>query len=401
MEKSPKYFLEKLMSLPHRGNNTPECLKAAEIIFKEYEKMGLQPQYVEFKSAAGGFISSSVAMLFFLICALLVWFNKNFIALFFYILGWILYTGIPPLWDSILIKIKPFKAKSVFAQIVPAKETKKTFVFCGHFDTPPATGGMNILKLINKTFLGKKLFSNNERIPFFLRGPLFLVNLTIIILGLFFLISPHTPGGFLLFSIIFLLLITSLIVNFQATVSPPVPGAFDNGSGTATVMALAAALINTPLQNSRLIFLNNPCEEGCVDGFLPFFEKANIDKKKTYFIVLDGVGAKNLKIAYGEIGNAIGLVRYFDKTLYENAARFIKNEKKFQLIQESFLPLQSDASNIIKRGGKVGFVLFSVNDDGFVDHYHQMSDTIDKIDFDTLNLCRDFLGELIKKIDTA
>lgn len=41
MEKSPKYFLEKLMYLLRRGNNTPECFKAAEIIFKEYEKMGL------------------------------------------------------------------------------------------------------------------------------------------------------------------------------------------------------------------------------------------------------------------------------------------------------------------------------------------------------------------------
>ncbi len=393
----PRFFLEKLMSLPHRGNATPEIEKAAEIILEEYKKHNVKGEIYEFKSAEQSHYLMSFITTLFIIALILKLFNNFILSLIFYFLGWVFYLNWLPIWQRFSLLFRSFSAKGIFAEVPSREKGKHTLVVSAHYDTPHATLGLNILRAINKTNFGRKLFSQNENLLFFLRGPLFLFNIAIIFLGIIIFLS--LKWFLLLFFIPLILFLLALFLHLHMAFSSPVPGAFDNGSGTAVVMALAVYFAQNPLKNIRLIFLTNPCEEGYIDGFKEFFKKAKINKENTYFIVLDGVGAKNLKIVYKELSQAIGKTVRCDPILKPLIAELIASEEKFNQIKEFFLPVQSDATNILKRGGKTAFILTSINDDGFVDFYHQPEDTIDKINFNTLNLSYQFMIKLLQRVN--
>ena len=63
-----------------------------------------------------------------------------------------------------------------------------------------------------------------------------------------------------------------------------------------------------------------------------------------------------------------------------------------------FLPVTSDGKIFIQNGFR-GIYIFSLEDYGYMKHYHQMSDTIDNMNFKNLDLAKDFVKELILKLD--
>jgi hypothetical protein len=80
-----------------------------------------------------------------------------------------------------------------------------------------------------------------------------------------------------------------------------VPGANDNGTGCVAQLAIARALSERPLENTRVLFLSTS-EEALCEGMGLFMERHadELPVDRTFFLCLDTVGSPNLLVLRGE-----------------------------------------------------------------------------------------------------
>lgn len=392
----PKYFLEKLMKLPHRGTGSENEKKAAEIIFREYQKMGFEPKIHTFKIVKNGWFAMPLNLSLFILSTIFLLVDKIAISLLFYILGISLYLELPFNLVNLYKRIYPGTSQNVYVEVLPKKKPKRTVVVFGHCDSARRTTGVLLLGWIAKKT--KLAISADKKLPNFLRGPFFITNFSIILNFIMFFLMPFPAIQAIVgYYVLFTLFLTFLLV-LHTFFSPFVPGAFDNGSGAATVMSLASYYKKNEPRSTRLLFLNNGSEENITKGIVDFLQVAKLDKKKTFFINIDSVGADKLLAAYGETDGR-GISRFYDKKLFSIVREIIKKEKKFSSIEEFYAPTQSDCTELVNRKLRVMTMMSSINNYDFVDHYHQMTDTIDKINFKNLDLCKNFIIRLIEEVD--
>jgi hypothetical protein len=80
-----------------------------------------------------------------------------------------------------------------------------------------------------------------------------------------------------------------------------VPGANDNGTGCVAQLAIARALSERPLENTRVLFLSTS-EEALCEGMGLFMERhaAELPPDRTFFLCLDTIGSPRLLVLRGE-----------------------------------------------------------------------------------------------------
>jgi hypothetical protein len=80
-----------------------------------------------------------------------------------------------------------------------------------------------------------------------------------------------------------------------------VPGANDNGTGCVAQLAMARALSERPLENTRVLFLSTS-EEALCEGMGLFMERhaAELPPDRTFFLCLDTIGSPRLLVLRGE-----------------------------------------------------------------------------------------------------
>ena len=396
----PKYFLEKLQKFPHRGFASENEKKAAKLIYKEYQKMGLKPKIQKFKVTKNSWLIHA-AIFFILAVSIIFLFVGNIpIAIIFLLIGLTLYLEFP--YDPSLIykNIYPATSQNIYVEVDSQHPARKTVVVLGHYDTAKRTLG---ILLMAKIFAKRKVDLVNaidKKLPNFFRSPYLFLNLSIMLSLLIpFLTSSPTLkiilGCFVIYN-----MMAPCLLAIHAALSPFVPGALDNGSGAATVMSLASYFKTNRPKATRLIFLNTGNEENMPNGVVEFAKDRNLDKQNTYFINLDGIGCEQLVATYGET-MYWGISRFYDKNLFKIVKNLIKKEKKFNMIKESYLGLGTDAGRLVQERYRVMVTLMSLSKEGhgYPFHYHQMDDTIDKINFDTMDLCKEFVIALINTID--
>lgn len=392
-DRSPKHFLKKLCSFPHRGTGSVYERKAAELIFHEYKKLGLKPQMQRCRIVRNGWFLWPLTYIFFVFSTISILFDKFIPAVIFFGAGALL-CGLNYLGRFGLFKrLYPGGSQNVFVEIPSKREKKKTVIILGHYDTPRRTIGLVLLSR-----LAGKLAPKAKSFPPFINGPFFISNFSVVLNFLLFFLSSFPTLRLMLGSYAIVTLLITIFFPLHAFFSPFVPGAFDNGSGAAVVMSLAAHFSKNRLGNTSLIFLNAGSEENITHGLEAFLAESKLDPKTTCFIDLDGVGANILTISEGEI-NGLGLFVPFDKELFSLVRELARKNKKFQKIKEFCLPVPSECSLLVRKGFRVAVMMNSLDESGYVKQYHQMSDTIDKINFETLALCKDFTTEVIKEID--
>ncbi|HEY3192037.1 MAG TPA: M28 family peptidase [Solirubrobacterales bacterium] len=83
--------------------------------------------------------------------------------------------------------------------------------------------------------------------------------------------------------------------------SEVVPGANDNGTGCVAQIAIARALAEGPLENTRVLFLSTS-EEALCEGMGLFMERhaAELPQDRSFFLCLDTIGSPNLLVLRGE-----------------------------------------------------------------------------------------------------
>ena len=390
---SPKYFLEKLCSLPHRGTGSVYEKKAAGLIFQEYKKLGLKPEMQRCRIVKNGWFLQPLTYSFFILSTTSILLDKLILSLIFFAVGALLLGLNHFRYFGLFKRIYPGESQNVFVELPSRKGKKKTVVVIGHYDSPRCTIG---IKLLNP--LAKSLAPKARSFPPFLNGPFFISNFSVLLNLLLFFLSPVPMTRLLVGSYVVVTLLITVALTLHTFFSPFVPGAFDNGSGAAVVMALAPHFSKNRLETTGLVFLNTGSEENITNGLETFLEESRLDPKTTCFIDLDGVGADILTVSEGEISGP-GLFVPFDKELFSLVRELVRKNKRFQKIKEFCLPVPSECSLLVKEGFRVAVMMNSINEIGYVAQYHQMLDTIDKINFETLDLCRDFTTEVIKEID--
>lgn len=256
-------------------------------------------------------------------------------------------------------------------------------------------------KIYNRLFKKTTSINNhniidNKKIPFFLKTPLLIPNLGILILFIMILTGYRNT----VFDI-YVAFVCGYCIFFSVLVSraPYVPGAFDNGVAAAMVVDLADHFLKNPLKNTSLVFLNTGCEEDAIKGITHFIKTNNLNKESTYFLNLESIGAEIPVICYAESDLWTGWPLKYDRKGYAFAKKVMEGKSDFDSINETFIPAPSDMVVVVKKGYKVLTQIASVSKTGFPEQYHQMFDVEDRLYWDTIEISRKYAIELIKRFD--
>jgi hypothetical protein len=183
----------------------------------------------------------------------------------------------------------------------------------------------------------------------------------------------------------------------HADLTPFGPGANDNGSGTASVLALGERLAREPLRYTEVWLVADGCEElGCY-GAAALVEAHADELRDAYFIALDIVGVGDPAFLVSD-----GLLKKYpvDPDLLAVARQIAAERPGLRAFEHAGLAY-TDTAVILKRGFR-GFTIDALHrQDPGGGHWHQMTDTVDKIEPDCLRRVHEFAWEMLQQLDQA
>lgn len=200
--------------------------------------------------------------------------------------------------------------------------------------------------------------------------------------------SPLLLGGLL--STVFALLMSDI---GRSRISP---GANDDASGVAVLLALAKALVREPPASLEVWFLSTGSEEGILGGMDAFVERHRheIAGRRPFVLNLEGLGSGHPIYLEGE-----GFIRRFpyDAEAVGLAAE-VASEPEFAIVRSlRIAPFATDAL-IATRYGISAITIASLNDEGFVPHYHWTSDTPENLDLWSVEQGYRFCHRLVQRL---
>jgi Zn-dependent M28 family amino/carboxypeptidase len=187
-----------------------------------------------------------------------------------------------------------------------------------------------------------------------------------------------------------------LAMCLHADLTPFSPGANDNASGAASVLALGERLAHQPLRYTEVWLVADGCEElGCY-GAAALIEDHAHELRDASFIALDIVGVGDPAFLVND-----GLLRKYpaDPELLV-IARQVAAERPELRAFEHVGVAYTDAALVLKRGFR-GFTIDALPR-GAVGglYWHQMADTVDKIELDCLRRVHAFTWEMLQRLDS-
>ncbi len=186
-----------------------------------------------------------------------------------------------------------------------------------------------------------------------------------------------------------------LAMCVHADLTPFGPGANDNASGAALVLALGERLVHEPLRHTEVWLVADGCEElGCY-GAAALVERNADELRDAYFIALDIVGA-------GDPGFLVsdGLLRKYpvDRELLAMGRQIAAERPELRAFEHVGLAY-TDTALLLKRGFR-GLTIDALHREGVGGaHWHQMADTVDKIEPDCLRRVHEFVWEMLQRLD--
>jgi hypothetical protein len=176
-----------------------------------------------------------------------------------------------------------------------------------------------------------------------------------------------------------------------------VPGANDNGTGCIAQIALARALSEQALENTRVLFVSTS-EEALCEGMGLFMERhaAELPRDRTFFLCLDTIGSPNLLVLRGEgmlklreyPPEALGLL---DSTAEELGIDLVPN-LRLRNATDGIFPLAA---------GYQCVSVASCNEWKNPSNYHWKTDTPDRIDYGTVADAIRLSEAVIRKLDRS
>ncbi|MBU4444627.1 MAG: M20/M25/M40 family metallo-hydrolase [Candidatus Marinimicrobia bacterium] len=377
-----KDILQQLSSFPHRGATSNEEKKAAEFLKQSLDGKKITADIESFKAIST--YSWEVILISILMIAGLIispWLAKLGTAIV--LLGFWSYTRHFMGHSTIFTKFIPKKiSQNVVAKIPAQQETARNIILMAHYDSARASSifAPKMVKNFRKTFL---------------------LNTYIGVVSIVWAYMGDYWGATIWFKIVCGLLALNHLVNViihihREVVHRFVPGINDNGSGVAAVFEIAERLKNSPLQNSNLWIVFTGCEEAGIQGAKAFLDQhcADLPVESTFLINLDNIGYGNLHYATGE-----GMLLYYkyDESLINLCDSLAEQPEYSDIRPLEYRRAYFDAL-VFTQHGYPSTTLIALDDQGLIPNWHWYSDTIDNIDYNTIQHTVDFTTDLITKI---
>ena len=373
-----------------RGSCTPKVREAGEYVSAELRKagvpkvgfenfMGSPSTYLPFTMA---FFAAAVGSLVVLIVG-----NRDYllISAILNLLGaWAMLaeTDFDFHWGRLVLKKVP--TQNVVGIIPPTGPTKRSAVLFAHLDT-------HRTPIFYSSTAWQNLFG-------------FLVTATFLSMAAGFILfgaGALTGWTWMRWFGLLLLPIQGFTLYMMATAdkTPHNPGANDDASGVGALIALAQRLKAEPLANTEVVLLFTDCEETASYGIQSFLDNhlAELGPEAVY-VTLDEVAlgiikylnADGLIIKHPTHPKALELARKVSKALPD-----IKTIETVGLAYTDALPATMR--------GRIALTLCTVPEDASASsgYWHQMGDTIDHIDPQTLENVQRFTWELLQEIDRS
>ncbi len=191
----------------------------------------------------------------------------------------------------------------------------------------------------------------------------------------------------------------ALSLSLQAQTTPHTPGANDNGSGVATVLALAERLVAEPLAHTEVWIALTGCEEVGAYGIDAFLKAHGHELRDADFINIDMVGVGMPAVLTRE-----GLVRSYHPhpELLRIALEIAAEHPEWSAgAHES--GAYTDMGVIVKHGYR-GLVIDSVVPPehpaaAYMGYWHQLRDTFDNVERACMEKVHRFTWELLRRLD--
>ncbi|MCS7010353.1 MAG: M28 family metallopeptidase [Anaerolineales bacterium] len=193
-------------------------------------------------------------------------------------------------------------------------------------------------------------------------------------------------------TILLIVLIGLLADEFQ----PTVEGANDNASAVVVALALAENLLSQPLLQSEVTFLFTGCEETGHHGLQAYLNEYRPSKKGTYWIDLELVGAGQLCFA---TRHGISYLTEYEpsREMLELAEETARVHPSLGVIGRPMLILEEVST--LRNYGYSALCLMGYNQQGYLPHWHRLSDTMENIEPEMLKRTALFVWELLQTID--
>lgn len=167
----------------------------------------------------------------------------------------------------------------------------------------------------------------------------------------------------------------------QIGASPVSPAANDDASGVAGLVAVARALNERPVSGVRVLLLSAGAEESFQEGIRGFARRhfPRLPIHRTWVVNLETIGSPHLVLLEGE---GPVFVRDYQPEFKERVAGIAAREG---LALGRGLRARTTTDSIVT--GKAGYptaTLVSLDDAKALAHYHQITDTPDRLDYDTV-----------------
>lgn len=380
-----RQILESLNRFPHRGSATLQEKAAAEFIKQSLKQAGLSAQIESFKAISS--YSWEIVPTALLIAGgvmMAPWLSKLGAALA--LLGCWSYLrhfmGRATLFRAFIPKKT---SQNVFSKI-PANEsaTPKNIIIMAHYDTARASAVFHPKRV--KDF--RKTFLFNTYLSFFTIPWAYLGDVW---------------GQHLIYLIVCLLLAAIQLSNIGIQLHREifhrfVPGMNDNGSGVAAAFAILDHFQKNPIRNYNLWLVFTGCEEAGIQGAHYFLDqhRHELSPANSVLINLDNVGQGQL---YYVTGEGMILYHHYDERLVEQC-RQLTTRPRFSAIRPLEYRQAYFDTLVFTQHNYPCTTLVALDREGRIPNWHWYSDTIDKIDENTIRVAADFSIALIRSLTT-
>ncbi|NOZ27058.1 MAG: M28 family peptidase [Chloroflexi bacterium] len=368
-----------------RGSTTPQERQAAEYARDVLRDLGVDARLEPFRSARSSYrpfaLAFGVALLGGLLYAVTRHPAAALLAALLNALGaWGMFAELD-FTDNWMRRLLPMGLSQNVVGVVSAREEpRRRVVLLGHLDT-------HRTPIFYSSTLWHKLFTTTVGGTFI---SLIVGAVTYALLAVTGWTWLHWIAGLAAAMPLF-----AFVMCLHADRTPFSPGANDNASGAATVLALGERLIHEPLRHTEVWLVPNGCEElGCY-GAAALVEAHPEELRQAYFITLDQVGAGDPGFLPSD-----GLLRKHpvDPDLLTIARQIAADRPELRAFEHPGVAY-TDAALLLKRGFRA-FTIDALPREAIgAVHWHQMSDTVDKIEPDCLSRVHEFAWEMLQRLD--
>lgn len=274
------------------------------------------------------------------------------------------------------------QSQNVFAVIPPSGERRQDLVLIGHIDTQRTP-----LIFKSKAWVDAyKTFTSVAFVLFIGQVVLFLLGWVFQWDWIWYAAIPAAAGAILLAAIC-----------IQADRTPFTPGANDNASAVGLILTLAEQFQQKPLQNTRVYLVCTGCEEVQHYGAIDFFRRHRSEMNNPKALVFEMLGCAGPAWLTRE-----GIIIPFHShpELTALAERLSRENPAWGAYPVQINGGNTEMADCI-RFNVPALTLFGMTPEGEAPYWHQMEDTFDKINPETLAKTYAFTWELIQEIDRS